>query len=56
MGHEVAALEVEIAERAAATASPVAALEPRVDPRVFEADGFAVTFWTSYAAATPDRV
>ncbi len=56
VGHEVAALEVEIAERLAATASPVAALEPRVDPRVFEADGFAVTFWTSYAAVTPDRV
>ena len=56
VGLEVAALEVEIAERLAATASPVAALEPRVDPRVFEADGFAVTFWTSYAAATPDRV
>ena len=55
VGHEVSALEVEIAQRLAAMASPVAALEPRVDPRVYEADGFAVTFWTYYAAVTPDR-
>lgn len=56
VGQEVAALEVELAERLAATASPVAALEPRVDPRVYEADGFAVTFWTYYEAETPDQV
>ena len=56
VGHEVSALEVEIAQRLAAMASPVAALEPRVDPRVHEADGFAVTFWTYYAAVTPEPV
>ena len=54
MGHEVAALEVELARRLAATASPVAALEPRVEPRVYERDGFAVTFWTYYEAVAPD--
>ena len=40
IGQEVAALEVELALRLAATASPVAALEPRVEPRVYERDGF----------------
>ena len=53
-GHDVAALEVELAQRLAATASPVAALEPRVEPHVYERDGFAVTFWTYYDAVAPD--
>jgi Phosphotransferase enzyme family len=52
-GHEVAALEVELARRLAATASPVAALEPRVEPRVYERDGFAVTLWTYYEVVAP---
>ena len=54
-GQEVAALEVELAQRLAATESPVAALEPRVEPRVYERDGFAVTLWTYYEAVTPDQ-
>jgi hypothetical protein len=53
-GHEVAALEVELALRPAGTASPVAALEPRVEPRVYDRDGFAVTLWTYYEVVTPD--
>ncbi|MGW5237669.1 phosphotransferase family protein [Monashia sp. NPDC004114] len=52
-GHEVAALEVELAQRLAATASPVAVLEPRVEPRVYERDGLTVTFWT-YHESVPD--
>ena len=56
VGHEVSALEVELAQRLAAAAAPVAALEPRVDPRVYERDGFAVTLWTYYEAATPGQV
>lgn len=56
VGDEVAALEVELAQRLAATASPVAALEPRVDPRVYEVDGFAVTWWTYYEAMSPGQV
>lgn len=55
VGEEVAALEVEIAQRLAAVESPVAALEPRVEPRVYERDGFAVTFWTYYDAVTPSQ-
>lgn len=54
--HEVFALEVELAQRLAAVGSPVAALEPRVDPLVYEADGFAVTLWTYYEAVTSDPV
>lgn len=56
VGHEVAALEVELARRLAALASPVAALEPRVEPHVYEVDGFAVTLWTYYEAVTPAQV
>jgi hypothetical protein len=41
-------LEVEIARRLAETGSPVAELAPRVDPRVYTHDGFAVTLWKYY--------
>jgi hypothetical protein len=34
--------------------SPVAAPEPRVEPRVYERDGFAVTLWTHYEVMPPD--
>jgi len=56
VGQEVSALEVELAQRLAAIASPVAALEARVDPRVYEGDGFAVTLWTYYVEVTADQV
>ena len=42
------AREVEIAKRLAETDSPFAGLEPRVEPRVFERDGFAITMWTYF--------
>ena len=45
---DVAQLEVDLAQRLAETRSPVAALEPRVAPRVYERDGFVVTLWTYY--------
>jgi predicted ATP-dependent protease len=54
--HEVAEFEVDLAQRLADTASPVASLEPRVEPRVYERDGFAVTFWTYYGFVTPQQV
>lgn len=38
--------EVEIVRRLAATDSSVATLDPRVEPRVVERDGFAITLWT----------
>jgi hypothetical protein len=46
--HQVAQFEVELAQRLAETESPVAVLEPRVEPRVYERDGFAVTLWAYY--------
>ncbi len=52
-GREVARLEVELAGRLAAAGSPVAALEPRVEPRVYRRDGFAITLWTYYASVRP---
>ncbi len=54
-GSEVAAFEVDLAQRLAAADSPVAALDPRVEPRVYQRDGFALTLWTYYAPGTsPD--
>jgi thiamine kinase-like enzyme len=52
IGHEVARFELEIAQRLAETKSPVAALEPRVRPFVYERDGFAITLWSYYEALT----
>jgi hypothetical protein len=43
-----AQFEVELAQRLAASGCPVAALERRVDPRVYARDGFVVTLWTYY--------
>ena len=56
VGQEVARLEVELALRLAVTASPVAALEPRVQPRVHERDGFVLTLWTYYEPLLPREV
>ncbi len=55
-GHEVAQFEVDLAQRLAETDSPVAALEPRVEPRVYARDGFVVTLWTYYEPVTPHEV
>jgi aminoglycoside phosphotransferase (APT) family kinase protein len=43
-----AELEVEVAARLADTDSPVAALEPRVEPRAYVRDGFVINMWTYY--------
>lgn len=56
VAHQVAQFEIELAQRLAESGSPVAALEPRVEPRVYERDGFVVTLWTYYAPATPRKV
>jgi aminoglycoside phosphotransferase (APT) family kinase protein len=56
MAQQVAQLEVELAERLAETESPVAALEPRAGPRVYERDGFVITLWTYYASRTPPDI
>ena len=56
VAHQVAQFEVDLAQRLAETESPVAALEPRVEPRVYERDGFVVTLWTYYEPLSPRRV
>ena len=48
VGQDVAAFEVQVAQALAAVTAPIASLDPRVEPRVYELDGFAVTFWTYY--------
>jgi hypothetical protein len=52
-GQGVAQFEVDLALRLAEAGSPVAALEPRVDPRRYQRDGFEVTLWTYYEPVTP---
>ena len=52
VAHQVSEFEVELAQRLAESGCPVAALEPRVDPRAYERDGFVVTLWTYYEPAT----
>ncbi len=55
-GQAGAEFEVEVARRFAETDSPVAALEPRVEPRVYVRDGFVVTLWTYYEPVSPREV
>ncbi len=42
------ATEVEVVRRLAEDGSPVAGLEPRVEPRLFERDSFAISMWTYF--------
>jgi hypothetical protein len=51
--HDAAEFEVELAKRLAETECPVAGLEPRVAPRVYERDGFVITFWTYHEPVSP---
>jgi aminoglycoside phosphotransferase (APT) family kinase protein len=53
IAHQDAQFEIELARRLAETQSPVAAPEPRAEPRVYERDGFVVTLWTYYEPVTP---
>jgi hypothetical protein len=46
--HQIAQFEVELAQRLVEAGNPVAALEPRVEPRLYEHDGFVVTLWIYY--------
>ncbi|MFJ8907340.1 phosphotransferase family protein [Streptomyces sp. NPDC102351] len=46
--------EVEVARRLADAGAPVAELDPRVEPRVYVRDDFAVSLWTYYAPVGPE--
>ncbi|HEX8727088.1 MAG TPA: phosphotransferase [Ktedonobacterales bacterium] len=54
--HHVAQFEIELAQHLAESGCPVAALEHRVDPCVYERDGFVVTLWTYYEPATHPEI
>jgi hypothetical protein len=56
VAQQVAQFELELAQRLAESGSSVAALEPRVEPRAYERDGFVVTLWTYYEPATDTEV
>jgi hypothetical protein len=45
---QIAQLEIDLALQLTAVGSPVAALDPRVEPRVHERDSFVITLWTYY--------
>jgi aminoglycoside phosphotransferase (APT) family kinase protein len=55
-GEQVAQFEIDLARRLAELGSPVAALDPRVEPRVYQRDGFVITLWTYYETVTPREV
>src|SRR5947199_7620272 len=40
--------EVEIVQRLAEAGGPAAVLEPRVEPRVVQQDGFEIAMWTYF--------
>ncbi|MEV6844801.1 aminoglycoside phosphotransferase family protein [Actinoplanes sp. NPDC051411] len=45
---QVAEFEIGLAQRLAEVGGPVAALDPRVEPRAYERDGYMITLWTYY--------
>jgi len=51
---EGAEFEVEVVRRLTDADCPVAALDPRIEPRVHEQDGFSVTFWKYYEPVPPE--
>jgi Phosphotransferase enzyme family len=50
-GREAFQTELDIGRQLADIDAPVARPEPRVQPRVYQRHGFAVTFWTHYEQA-----
>jgi aminoglycoside phosphotransferase (APT) family kinase protein len=56
VAHQVSQFEVDLAQRLAESGCPVAVLDPRVEPRAYERDGFVVTFWAYYEPAAPREV
>lgn len=47
-----AQFEIDLAQQLALTGSPTGTLEPRVEPRIYEQDGFLITLWTFYESVT----
>ena len=53
VAQQVAPFELELAQQLLESGCPVAALEPRVKPRVYGRQGFVVALWTYYEPVTP---
>jgi Ser/Thr protein kinase RdoA (MazF antagonist) len=51
-----AEFEVEVARRLAESGAPLATRDPRLEPRVYEHDDFAVTLWTYYEPVAPHDI
>jgi aminoglycoside phosphotransferase (APT) family kinase protein len=51
-----AQFEIELAQRLAEAGSPVAALDPRVEPLAYQRDGFVLTLWTYYEPVGPEVI
>jgi len=51
-----AQFEVEIGRRLAGTDSPVGEPDPRVEPRVYVREDFAITLWTYYEPVVPSVI
>lgn len=56
VAHQVLQFEVELAQRLAEVGCPVATLEPRVEPLVYERDGYVATLWTYCEPAASGEV
>ena len=57
LAHQAGAeFEVEVGRRLAEAGCPVEKPEPRVEPRVYVRDGFAITLWTYYEAVPPQDI
>jgi hypothetical protein len=51
-----AQFEVDLSRQLVGSGAPLATLDPRVEPRVYEHDGFAVTLWTYYPPEPPHDI
>lgn len=56
LAHQAAEFEVEVGRRLAEVGCPAEKPEPRVEPRVYVRDGFAITLWTYYQAMQPQDI
>lgn len=52
VGQQNARFEVDLAQRLTQADCPVGTLEPRVEPGVYERDGWVITLWTYYEPVT----
>ncbi|MBE2272341.1 MAG: aminoglycoside phosphotransferase family protein, partial [Anaerolinea sp.] len=56
LAHQAAEFEVEVGRHLAEAGCPVEKPEPRVEPRVYVRDGFAITLWNYYEAMQPQDI